>query len=445
MTNRRLFLFVIALIILVGGSYLIGNRVSAEPNPASVSIGLEDSSPASQIKTTQELIEFWRSRFERDPKDFISLTYLAQTFIRQGRETGDVSAYQRAETALTTALTLDPHYESALAYLSAVHFVKHEFREALDLANQVYSTDPRALQALATIGDAQLELGHYTEAGIAYRQLLERNASPAVYSRLARLAWLQGRPADAITQMKQAVAGAAAMGLSGESAAWYQYQLGELYFNTGQIEEADNSYTAALASFDNYYLALSGLGKVYAAQGRYDRAIEYYQRAIAIIPQPIFLAALGDLYRLTGRPDEAKRQYDTVEYIGQLAQINRQIYNRQLADFYLDHDIHLAEALTLAQTELEARTDIYGYDTAAWAYYKNGRLDQARVMIDQAMKRGTRDARLYYHAGLIASAQGHAADAQHFLSQALTINPYFDLLQARVARAALDQLVASSR
>jgi len=131
------------------------NQTPAVSSPASVTLGLEDAAPVLRMKTTGELIEFWKGRFERDPRDFISLTYLGEAYIRQGRETGDVSAYERAEATLRRSLEINSRYEPTLAYLSAAVFVKHDFQGALELASRVYAADPRALQALATMGDAQ--------------------------------------------------------------------------------------------------------------------------------------------------------------------------------------------------------------------------------------------------------------------------------------------------
>ena len=91
--------------------------------------------------------------------------------------------------------------------------------------------------------------------------------------------------------MRKSAEEAVTLGLNGESVAWYQYQLGELYFNAGQIENAAEHYAIALDLFENYYLALAGLGKARAAQGRYDEAIDFYRQALAIIPQPATLAA----------------------------------------------------------------------------------------------------------------------------------------------------------
>jgi tetratricopeptide (TPR) repeat protein len=442
MSRRKAILLVIISAIMIGGSYLLKTRhiisTVASPEPV-VSIDGTSSSTFG-MKNTDELIAFWKNRFGHDPHDFISLTYLAQSHIRKGRETGDVSEYQKAEAILRDALKLDPGYEPTLAYLSAALFVQHNFSGALELANGVYKTDPRALQALATIGDANLELGNYEEAQTAYEKLNAQNSSPAVYTRLARLTWLHGKPIDALNIMQQAINQSDELDLSGENLAWYHFQLGELYFNTGQLKQADKQYIAALGAFDNYYLALAGYGKVLAAQGNYTQAISSYEKAVAIIPQPDLLAALGDLYTVTNQPDKAKHEYDTVEFIGKLQAINQVVYNRQLALFYANHNLKVDQSLKMAQNELAIRKDIYAYDTAAWALYKSGRYAEASKTMQQAMKLGTQDAMLYYHAGMIARALGENEQAEQMLSRALKINPHFDILQARIAQATLTEL-----
>ena len=77
----------------------------------------------------------------------------------------------------------------------------------------------------------------------------------------------------------------------------------------------------------------------------------------------------------------AQTQYGTVEVIATLAEINQQVYNRQLATYYADHDLKVDEALRLTTAELSVRKDVYGYDAQAWALYKNGRFrgGQGRV------------------------------------------------------------------
>ena len=99
--------------------------------------------------------------------------------------------------------------------------------------------------------------------------------------------------------------------------------------------------------------------------------------------------------------DEARKQYELVEYIGKLNALNKALYNRELAYFYADHDIKLKEGLELAQRELDYRRDIYAYDVMAWNLYKNGKAEEAREAVSKALKLGTQDAKLHYHAGMI--------------------------------------------
>jgi tetratricopeptide (TPR) repeat protein len=275
---------------------------------------------------------------------------------------------------------------------------------------------------------------------VAYQELHASGAMPPVLARLASLEELKGNPQNALDLMQDATRRVLQSGGSRENVAWYVLRVGDLYYNMGDIREAGAYYEASLRVFDKYPLALASLGKVRAAQGRYNDAIRYYQQAINIVPQPDFLAALGDLYTVTGQPDQAATQYEIVEYIGKLAAINQQIYNRQLANFYSDHDLKLKEARQLALSELEYRKDIYGYDAAAWAEYKNGNFEEAQNYIEQAMALGTRDAQLYFHAGMIALELGHKDQAREYLEEALAINPHFSILQAESAGRALESL-----
>jgi tetratricopeptide (TPR) repeat protein len=143
---------------------------------------------------------------------------------------------------------------------------------------------------------------------------------------------------------------------------------------------------------------------------------------------------------VTGHRREAEEQYRTVELTGTLAAINRQVYNRQLALFDADHSRNVDEATRMATAELEVRKDAFGYDTAAWALLSVGRYDEARIDSDRALAFGVPDARIAYHAGMIAKAQGDRARAQRLLMLALHRNPNFDVLQARRAREALSAL-----
>lgn len=102
----------------------------------------------------------------------------------------------------------------------------------------------------------------------------------------------------------------------------------------------------------------------------------------------------------------------------------------------------LDEALAVARRERETRTDIYTSDVLAWCLYKKGQYAEAKAAIDDALRLGTRDASINYHAGMIYRALGERRAAAKHLQLALKLNPSFDVLQADVARQALRSLAA---
>jgi tetratricopeptide (TPR) repeat protein len=442
MNQRKSILLILSVLTIVLSSQIYGTYFNSSkdlPNAEDI-----DGSALSTVPPVETAIRTFQERLRENPNDAITYTLLANQYMRQARETGDVSGFQRAEEALNESLARLPIYSAARTSLASVYYSQHEFTKALELAQNEYDRNSKNTQALVIVADAQLSLGNYQEAETIYAQLSDLGNPPPLLARIAALEELKGNHEEGLALLRRAAGDALKAGGTKESVAWYVLRVADAYFNMGHYEEAGAYYEAALRVFDNYHLALAGLGKVSAAQHDYGKAITYYQQAVNIIPQPDYLAALGDLYTLTGQSKQAQAQYKTVEYIGKLAEINQQVYNRQLANFYSDHDLKLAEALRLALAELESRKDVYGYDAAAWAEYKNGNYEQAQTYMSQAMSLGTQDARLYYHAGMIAYGLNQDKQAREFLEQALVINPQFSILDSAVAHETLETLQATA-
>lgn len=58
-----------------------------------------------------------------------------------------------------------------------------------------------------------------------------------------------------------------------------------------------------------------------------------------MIPLPVYVSAVGDLHTKLGKAKEAEKQYTLVEYIAALSFLSKNVYNRELALFYADHEI----------------------------------------------------------------------------------------------------------
>jgi tetratricopeptide (TPR) repeat protein len=415
------------------------------------SVELKRLGPTSE---TDKQIQTLQDHVKEAPGDYAGYDGLGSAFFQKARETGDIAYYDLAEQTLKKALALAPEdFRAAepLVHMALVYMGQHRFSDALAYTQKAIGTGSGNLAAFAIEGDAFTDMGDYDEAATAYNtvQSLGRAISSPLTlaymsdSRLAYLCYLHGDSAEAIRLMQSAIAAALQTNVPRENLAWLYFELGERYFQTGDLGNADLSYQSGIAADPNHYRSLAGLAKVRAAQGRLEESIQLYQRSIAIIPFPVYVAELGDVYKKAGQVKEAQQQYDLVEYIGHLSKLNQVLANRELALFYADQGIKLPDALELAQKELEVRHDIYTWDTLAWVLYRNGRFQEAAEAISKALGLHTNDSLLLFHAGMIYHSLTKDSDAEDFLGRALKTNPHFDVFQAEVATRTLEDISQS--
>ena len=439
----------IAVVLVLGATYLV-RLLTAPTAPGSASTGvnlsapLDDPAPPSGrserlMARYDGAIKAWNESLSASSANFIAATNLGTVYVGRARLTGDLADYDRALTAVGRALKVNPTYLPALELHATILFAVHDFVGARDEARAILADAPDQLQAVATLGDASLELGDIQVARDSYLALDGQAASAPVWSRLSHLAFIEGDLDRAIGLVQRAI-DAMVDEAPSESTAFYQFQIGELYRARGDTNAAAAAYQRALDDLPQYVPAIAGLARVREAQGRRDEAIALLKRATDQIPQPEMVSALGDLYALAGDAVAAEQAYGLVERIGAVARATGSVYNRQLVIFAADHDRDLPDALALARAELRVRKDVYGHDALAWVLFKSGDLAEAAAEAKAALSLGTPDPRIAYHAGMIAAAQGRAADARRLLSSALAGAAVLPPLQVPVAEKALAAL-----
>jgi tetratricopeptide (TPR) repeat protein len=446
---RRGLLIFIAAVAVAGGSHLAapssptgaGDAATAPDLAAPGAPSLDGagwSGAAGGLVPPAERVAFWERRVSAagSSPSYLDLTYLADAYLDESRATGDLDDLRRAQTALGLAASVTPDPKAVQGRQALVAFSLHEWQASLGIAHTLLAADPQNFAALGVSGDALLEIGQIDAARQRYATLEQLVPSPAVWSRLGRLAFLTGDPQGAIRLISQAVSGAIEEGYP-DSIAFYRFQLGDLYRQTGQVDRAAENYEAALAALPDYVPATVALARTREAQGRRAEAISLLERAVARLPQPETVAMLGDLYALAGNLDKAAQEYDLVDGIAQVARATGSVYDRQLTIFDADHDRDLVEAVARAREELAVRGDVYGYDALAWALFKAGDLAGAAAAAQQALALGTPDPRIAFHAGMIAAAQGRAIDAATLLRRAVAGSSMLPPLQVPVAEAAL--------
>jgi len=442
--NRKALLYFVLLFC-----FALSACGSLSTSESSVPLSLP---PAEELPSEDEAIEsairFLEDRVKDNPGDFVAYNMLASRYLTRMRQTANMNYLELALRAVKASLAIAPKElnKAGLSALADIEFTTHDFVAARDDAKQLIKMDPTMLGAYQLYADSMLELGDYEKAIKVYQEIGKRNYSnpfnvPSIEIRYARVASLQGKPEKTDKHLSTALAFVLdETRPERETVAWLRWYLGETAFSMGKYEEAEKRYREALKTYPNYFRAVGSLGRVLVARGDLKGAIEQYEKAVKLVPDPIFVAALGDLYKLAGRSKEASDQYELVEQIARLSALNGAIYNRQLALFYADHDIKPEEAYALALKEYEVRKDIYGADAVAWTALKAGKILEAQTAIKEALRLGTQDAKLFYHAGLIAKAAGDKKSAQDYLERAIKLNPQFDPIQSPIAVSTLASL-----
>ena len=386
----------------------------------------ESPSRPSESERVQRFLE---DRVERDPDDITAQNRLAEIYLQRLRETGGYEWLRRAGEAARRSLASVPAEQNAtgLFMQARIEYESHHFATARDLALALTKIEPRKSRAFALLGDALLEFGEPDQAAAAYEEMQKRGRDPLeIETRLARLDLTRGAHDEARKRFEKALEAARALSPeSPETVAWCLVQLGEVAFNIGQWDMAEKRYQSALVEGPDYPGALEHLAELRAAQGKYDEAVSLYEKVIARTPRPEFWQALGDVYVAMGKRPDAAAWHERARnaFLKNAAEGNAH-YFHHLAGFFSDTEENPAEAQKWARRDLELRHSAAAEDALAWALYRGGEFDQAAEIAKKVLARGTRDAHILAHAGMIFLASGEVVLGKEVLAEAARINPH---------------------
>ena len=429
--NDPFLLFVVAALIITG---FFGGCATHNASPTAVTQQIPANTQTdAEIEQAEKIVREYPGLAKNHNN-------LAAVLLRKVRETGDYSLNREAEKSIRRSLEIEPENADALVLQTQIYLSEHRFREALDVAQNLERRSPSNFVALSAMTDALTELGRYEDAVQMAQKLVDLRPNSASYTRVAHLRSLHGDVEGAIEARRLALKIADPQ--DREGLAWYHAELGTELFNAGQTAEAEREYDAALRILPEYHWALAGKGKARAALGDLETAVAIYQKLYDRVPQVDRAVFLGDLYQKLGRTGEATKIYDETikrEKSAPDGDLHR------VALFWADHDLNLDEALEIARRDREENADLLASDTLAWCLYKKKNYAEAKKAIDEAMRLKTKNALFFYHKGMIEAALGNRRAAAENLKLALQTNPAFDLLQAELAKKALDDLSKNSQ
>ena len=424
---------VVAGVVLVGVTATTvltrSSSTTASPSPAA-------AAPAAPVDQLTGLITKAQQALQDKPTDWAAWAALGSDYVQQARATADPSYYPKSEGALAKSLQLHPDgNDDALTGMGSLANARHEFAQAADLARRAQGINPYKSTSFGVLADALIQLGDYAGATAAAQKMLDLQPGVSSFTRGSYDLELHGRTDDARSVMQKALNAAT----DPLDIAFCHTYLGQLAFNTGDLDAAAAEYTAGLALTPDEPNLLLGLAQVQAARGQTDAAVAGYQHVVDLRPLPATLVEFGQLLESLGRTSEAQAQYALYGTAQQLFTSNG--VRDSLTGALLDANRGAGDsAVAQGQAEFAARQNIDAADALGWALHAAGRDVEALKYAQQATALGTRNASFLYHRGIIEQSLGMAVPARATLSSALATNPYFSPLFAPKAQQALAAL-----
>ena len=432
MNSRRVLIPLATLSGAVALFLTAGVAFSQAPTPVTEAAPVVSRTGDAQGGTVEELVE----RTTQVPADWTAWAALGSAYVEEARLTGDTSNYTRAEAALTRSLELRPEdNDAALTGLATLEAAKHHFGPALQHADAALALNPYSPIAHGIRSDALVQLGRYEEGIAAAARMLELRPSAPAYARVSYAAELHGNVAGAMDAMELSRATAT----TATQRAFASLNLGDLAWHTGDLATAEREYLTTLEEDPANTAAMFGLGRVAAARGDTDAALERYAEAVGLVPHPEQLMEYGQLLELLGQPEKAQDQYALAREA--LAQLVTDGYAPEAEGvlFEIEHG-DPATAVQRAEELYALQVNVHTEDAYGWALHRAGRSEEALPHARAAVRINSPYAPFYYHLGVIEAAIGNTAEAKAALQRALELNPEFSPRHAPEARRLLEQL-----
>jgi TolB-like protein/tetratricopeptide (TPR) repeat protein len=229
-------------------------------------------------------IEFFNQAIEKDPGYALAYAGEAQAWslLSAYNAASPADSYPQAEAFARKALALDANCAEALVGLGSVkaryHFDLPGALEDYERAIQLSPNDATAHHWLG--GDCFAATGQHSREVSELKRALELDPLSFIINT----------------------------------------NLGVAYTRAGRLEEAVAQLRKAIQMDDNFYPAHREYASALELQGKIPEAISQYERAAAPTDDPIPLGALGRIYGIVGRKDEAQK------ILAQLQQLRAQRY-----------------------------------------------------------------------------------------------------------------------
>ncbi len=319
---------------------------------------------------------------------------------------------------LRKAVAADPKSAEAQRAWGLHLFGQNRFAEAEDALKLAIASDPKAVDAYVDLGNLYLRgLHKISEAANAFREAIRLKANQAgAHLGLGSALAMQGESDAAVTEF-----GLAAKFAPKDPVP--SHELGRLYASEKKYDKALVAMNKALQIQPGYMPARLDRGDIFVAKGSLDKALVEYQAAAKALPG-LALAHLkvGAVYQSQKKWAEAEKAFLKA------TEADPKMFGayNNLAWMAVERKEHLQEALVWAKKAVEIAPESGDtLDTLGWVHHARGELDQAVPVLEKAVAKQPQRADFQYHLGVVYAEKGQGKEAVASFKKALEIGKPF--------------------
>lgn len=350
----------------------------------------------------------------RPPVDAGRATRYASLLYQRASLTGNLKSLREVEAVIDEVIKAVNHADDLLFLKANLAFKLHRLDDTAKILRQACclaeTPEGKALRA-----DLDFQSGRYQEARHGYKQAIAEDRTWDNLARLAHWMFKMGDNAGAERLYEEAEDELTAKQM--RSFAWLELQRGLLDLEKQNHAAARLHYRNADQAYSGYWLIEQHAAALLAAEGHLTEAAQLYCRIAERVPKPEIQEAIGKLYMLMERNDEAEPwlRRAEAEYL-ESAKAGEIHYLHHLADFYLHTKPDPQRALHWAELDMSHRVNFSTQAVLAAALYRNGRVQEAAEQITAAVSSGVVDRHIFSTAAQIFRAAGRDEAADGYAS-----------------------------
>lgn len=400
---------VVCLVVALSAGLHFADTISTIKSNPGTPAELEYNKAVSSFSTgdlhTAEVL--FKKSLQLDPGLVASLIGLSEV-------SSQLKQWKISEGYLKRALELAPSLPQVHRAWGRFLYAQKRVNEAESALKKATALDSKFVGAWIDLGDLYVMGLNKPEDGVkAYRSLLaiDPNHGGAHFALGVALSRL-GKASEAERELQAAA-------VLSPNNPMPPHALGRLYADQKEYGKALAAFGGALKVDPGFVQARLDSGDIYVTKGEYDKAISEYV-AVSKSASPanaVGLVRIGMLEQKRGRQSEAEQAYlDAIKSNPKLA-----IAYNNLAWMMADRKIRLDDALKWAKQSTELAPNAPQFqDTLGWVHRARGELNRSVQVLERAAANPQAQAEVSYHLGVVYAEKGMNQKAMQSLRKALS-------------------------